>query len=355
MRAQQSLGEVNAETPEGQLLQQIGQEQDAAKKLALMEEFDSKYASHQGAGWVWAQMQEAYLKANQPDKSLTYAEKIHQKDPNDVHAAHQGLKAAEAKNDPALVIKWSGVTSEAARKAAAAAKPSDEDEVENWKARVDYAKQVDTYTEYSLYATALRTQDPAQKIALVEALRARNPESEYLPKAVPLEFSAHRQAKNNEKALAVAEAAIEKGYPDEEMLVFVADHYMQSKKEPEKVISYSEKAVEIIESKPKPEGVAEADWTNRNNALSGLALFMAGSTQYGEKKVKEADQTLRKALPLVDANDQLKAAVLFYLGLANYDMRNRKDALSFNQACSKIKSPFQAKAIQNVRLIQAGK
>ena len=43
---------INTSTPEGEILQSIGQESDDAKKLALMQDFVSKYPKHEGVGWV---------------------------------------------------------------------------------------------------------------------------------------------------------------------------------------------------------------------------------------------------------------------------------------------------------------
>ncbi len=74
------------------------------------------------------------------------------------------------KKDPDLVLKWSSKTAELAQKVVASPQPKDADEVENWKARVDYARQVNTYTEYSLYAMAIQTADPKKQAALIEAL-----------------------------------------------------------------------------------------------------------------------------------------------------------------------------------------
>ena len=51
------------------------------------------------------------------------------------------------------------------------------------KARSDYAKQVETYTEYSVYAASLKASDPAQIITLVESLEQRNPQSPYRSQA----------------------------------------------------------------------------------------------------------------------------------------------------------------------------
>ena len=60
-----SIGEIDAEKPEGQLLQQIGQESDEAKKLALMEQFVAKFSGDKAAGAVYDQMLAVYVKTNQ--------------------------------------------------------------------------------------------------------------------------------------------------------------------------------------------------------------------------------------------------------------------------------------------------
>lgn len=53
---------VDPATDEGKLLEQIGQQQDAAKKQQLMEEFVSRYPKHSGSVWVYGQLQPIYLK-----------------------------------------------------------------------------------------------------------------------------------------------------------------------------------------------------------------------------------------------------------------------------------------------------
>src|SRR5256885_329994 len=105
------LGTVNTETPEGALLQQIGQAEDASKKLGLMEQFTSQFPKHEAAAWVEEQLQPAYLKAGQFDKAIATGEALLASDADDLEAAHQNLKAAEAKKDPEAVRKWSDATS----------------------------------------------------------------------------------------------------------------------------------------------------------------------------------------------------------------------------------------------------
>jgi tetratricopeptide (TPR) repeat protein len=353
--AQQKLRMVNTETPEGQLLQQIGQENDEAKKKALLEEFIAKHGSHEGVLYAYSQAQPLWIKAGEFDKAIDAADKILAKDPKDVYSAYQGLLGAEGKRDADLVIAWSDKTSQAAKAVIATPAPQDEDEAKEWKTKVAYAKDVDVRSEYSLYGAGAQIPDPNKRILLADALRKRNPQSQYLINMGELEFNAYRQLNNNAKALETAERVLAVEQKNEDMLIFTADQYMQSKKQPDKVIEYGLKTVEIMGSKPKPEGISDADWGKKKMALTGLGNFIAGASYYDQKKYNQSDEKLKAALPATEGNDQLKAATLFYLGLTNHAMKNTKMALAYNQQCAKIKSQFQAKAVQNMKLIQAGK
>ncbi len=346
------IGEVNAEKPEGQLLQKIGQETDAAKKLPLLEQFASQYPQHEAIGWVYEQMQAAYLKTNNPDKALEVGEKLDAVPPECVETAHQTLKAAEANKDPDAIKKWSARTSELALKIVNSPEPKEKDAVEEWKRRVDYAKQVNTYTEYSLYAAVLQTTDPQKRIMLSEALQQRNPNSQYMPQVNPLLFLAYRQAGQNDKAVELAEKVVAKETSDEDMLLVLADSYLQKKKEPEKVHAYSEKIVELMNSKPKPEGVSEADWNNRKSLFLGLAHYMSGKLYFEQNNMAQSDKELREALPLVAGNTPVKAEALFYLGVANYKLEKIQDAVNYFKACSAVKSPFQAESNKNIARIR---
>ena len=262
------VGEVNAEKPEGQLLQQIGQEPDEAKKLALMEKFAAEYPKHEAAGWVYEQMQ---ARTSRPTTRTKRSRRARRSPPfaRCVELMHQTLKAAEAKKDADLIRKWSAQTSQAALKAVGAPKPAEEDEVENWKKRVDCARQVNTY--YRILALRRRAAEPGpeEEDRAGRSARTAQPQ-ERVPAAGHSQwFLAYRQAGANDKAVALAEKVLAGGPADEDMLLVVAGDYMQKKKDPEKVHAYAAKIVEIMAAKPKPEGVAEADWQKRKSTLAG--------------------------------------------------------------------------------------
>ncbi|MCX6621412.1 MAG: hypothetical protein NTY38_10090, partial [Acidobacteria bacterium] len=152
--AQRQKFTIDATTPEGQQLQAIGQEADGAKKLALMEDFVAKFPKHEAATWVWEQMQPLYAKAGKNEKVIEAAEKILAAEPDNASVGHEALKAAEAMKAPDAVLAWAIKTSDAARKMVAVPKPADADQVDDWRQSVEYAKQVDVYTEYALFRAA---------------------------------------------------------------------------------------------------------------------------------------------------------------------------------------------------------
>ncbi|HXM40466.1 MAG TPA: hypothetical protein VN924_04395 [Bryobacteraceae bacterium] len=345
------LTEINTTTPEGLLLQKAGLEEDAAKKLALQEEFVTQYPQHEAAGWVYEQLLSAYVKAGDADKALAVGGKLAAMPPECVEDAQQTLKVAEMKKDPDLVLKWSSTTAELAQKVVASPQPKDADEVENWKARVDYARQVNTYTEYSLYAMSVQTTDPKKQSALIEALQQRNPKSEYLSKALDTLFVAYQKSGATDKAVALAQQVAATGNPSDDMLLVLTQDAAKNK-DREHVHAYCAKLVEITSSKPKPDGVADADWTKRKNTILVFAYSTNGEQYFNEGKPAPADQELRKALPLAEEGSAVKTEVLFYLGLANYKMEKVQDAYNFFKACAAVKSPFQAQATKNLTAIR---
>jgi hypothetical protein len=344
--------EVKDATKGGGTLLHIGEESDVANKIGLLEQFAAEYPQHEDIGWVYEQMLDAYLKAANGAKALEAGEKLAAIPPECVETALQTLKAAELTKDPTAVLKWSAKTSELARKVVATPQPAESAEVENWKARVDYAKQVDTYTEYSLYALPLQITDPKQQIVLLEALQQRNPQSEYFAKSVETLFLAYQKSGANDKALALAQQAATAAQPSEDILLVLADDSLK-KKDADKVHAYTAKIIEVMNAKAKPEGVADTDWTRRKNSILGLAYYISGKQYYNDTKFAPADKDLRQALPLEEGNANIRPEVLYLLGYANYKLEKIPDAVNFYKQCAAVKSPFQAPATKNLTAIRA--
>ena len=347
------IEEVNAEKPEGKLLQQIMQESDAAKKAALLDQFAGEFPKGEATPWVLEQLQAIYVNGNDADKIIATGDKLLALDPDDPEAAVQCLKAAEAKKDSALIKKYSGMASAAARKLAAAPEPKDADEAAAWKAQSAYAKGVEQYAEYAIYRAAVESRDPKVTIELGEALRQGNPGGNYAGKVSQPLFVAYRLAGDQAKALALAEKVVATDPSSEDMLLVLVDSYMQQKKEPEKVHAYSAAIVQLMGQKPKPEGVSDADWLARKNQITGLARYLNGKLYHNENNFAKADVELRGALPLVETNPAIKPEVLYLLALSNFKLDKPQEAANYFRACAAIKSPFQQLATTNLARVKS--
>ena len=350
--AQRHKPNINTETPEGQALQQIGQEPDEAKRLAGFEKFLQDYPKSENLAWVYSQMQPMYVKANQLDKAIETGDKLTALDPGDLEASLAALKAADAKKDPDLVKKWSSTTSGIARKELTAKKPEDEED-DDWKKHLDFVKQVDTYSEYTLNDMAVQSTDAHKKLDLIETLYDRNPQSQYVAPLLPAAAQTIDQMNDPDRGIAFAEKILAKDPNNDQMLLIAANAYSQKGKEPDKIISYSAKLAEVISSKPKPEGVSDADWESRKKLITLFAHYFPAKTYYGQKKWGQADKELRAALSLVESNAALKPEVLFLLADSNYHLENAAEALKLFQQCAAIKSRFQAQAAKNVTVIKS--
>ena len=350
---------IEIDTQEGQLLQQIDTEKDAVKKIALLESFAKQFPNHEAATWVFSNMQQHFLQTQQYEKVFEIGVKILSIDPIEVSAAHNCLKAAEAKKDLALIRLWSTQTSHVARKAMQLKRPEygDDEEVAEWKQRVEYARQVEQYTEYALYFASLQTKDTKAKSNLIEALEQRNPMSEYLSQMRTSQTTVFRQV-DIEEAVASAEVQFEKGEFNEDLLLMVATHYMQKRKENAKIIAYSQKLLEIIETKTKPEDVSEADWDVKKQNMIGNANWMIGLLFSTEEKYAQADKHLRAALPHIKNKDML-AGAYYHLGYINYRIAEAgerirvHDAIRYTQLCIAINSAVQHQAMENLKAIKA--
>src|SRR5262245_22670782 len=67
---------IEVTTMEGQLLQTIDGEQDAAKRLVLLEDFAKKFPNHEAVTWVLSHIQQHYLTVKQYDKVFEAGTKL---------------------------------------------------------------------------------------------------------------------------------------------------------------------------------------------------------------------------------------------------------------------------------------
>ena len=276
---------------------------------------------------------------------------------DDLEGSFQQLKDAEAKNDAALVKKLGAETCKLTREAEAEPAPDEASGKEAWDSRIKYAKDVEIYTEYALYALAVKS-EPATTVDLIATLEQQNPKSKYLDDGYASYLYALSQTGATAKIPAVAEKALT-NFPDNpDLLLFLADHAYSSK-QIDKAGGYATRLVAAMGKRAKPEGVAQADWDKKKSVALGSGYWIAGEVAGERNQYAAANRNLRAALPYIKGNDARMGPALFYLGVANYQLGkmtlNKKQMLEgadFSDQCAKITGPLAEQAWKNSAAIK---
>ena len=274
----------------------------------------------------------------------------------DLESTFQSLKDAEAKGDAALVKTLAVETGAMAKAAAAEAAPADADEKQAWTDRVKYAQDVQSYTEYALYAVAVKG-PAATTVDLMSTLEEQNPKSKYLDQG----YGTYLVALTETGASAKIPALVEKGLqnlPENEDLLLVAARNAQAK-QPDKALAYANRLVAAANKHTRPENIAAADWDRKHNISLEYGHWIAGVIHGEKQQYLAADKDLRAALPLLKGNDAMMGPALFHLGMANYNlgkMTNSKakvlEGAKFSEDCAKITGPYTEQAWHNAQIMK---
>ena len=233
----------------------------------------------------------------------------------DLNETYKNLKEAFEMKDYAKVKTLSAQTAKEAQELAKEAQPSDASLTDAWKGRQEFAKEAQTYAEYTLAVSATQASDPALTIELTEALIAQNPKSEQIDTA-----TAQYLAALGKQGAAKANAAASKilvGRPDNE---YALDAVARNWSSPGPALTAANRLIGVMGRKKKPEGMSDADWQRTKTEMLGSAYTSAGVIQAGQNRYADADRNLKAALPLVAGNSTMLSYIYYYLGVSNYQM-----------------------------------
>jgi len=271
--------------------------------------------------------------------------------------SYQGLQDAVAKKDAPQVKKLAAQACGLARKVISAPEPTSAIEKEDWPNRVKYAKEIEGYTEYALYATGVQA-EPAVMVDLLGALEAQSPKSKYLDEGYQAYLAALHQAGKDEAIPAIVDKAIV-NFPNNPDLLLVAATGAQAKKQSDRAITFANRLVAAANSRQKPEAMAAADWERQKSLWLGRGYWISGVTN-GEKSLYAlSNKSLRAALPYIKGEPSLMAPALFYLGVDNYQLgkmtNNKKQVLegaAYSDQCAAIEGAYQHQAWLNAQNIK---
>lgn len=276
---------------------------------------------------------------------------------DDLTTSYNSLKEAVAAKDAALVKKLAQETHALARQVITAPDPEDAEQKEMLAKRKTFAAEVDSYVEYSLFATAVQS-EPATLADLMKDLETLNPKSKYLAGAYGCYFAALLKEREGARIVEIAGKAIVHFPNCPDLLMVLADHAL-TQKQTARAGSYAERTITAFTKQAKPETVSAADWDRMKSLALGRAYWIAGLA-HGEKNEHfQCNKDFKAALPYFKDNPQMLAPALFYLGVSNYYLgrsaMNHAQILEgsrYSEQCSKIPGPYQRQAWTNAHLMK---
>jgi len=329
--AQHSPAQTEPENIEPAELEHMLRQSDPEMKLRLLDRFWKDYQRTGLIHWAFDEICRTFEAAGQPAGALAAGEKLLALDPQDIEIAQKSLKIAEDQKDAALIEKWSAI---AARAAGSSGALHD---------RVDYLA----------YSGVARIADTGRKREAAEQFLKSHKGSPYQTTVEDICLQTWRESGDSQGTLAAAQRILQQDDSNLTALAIVADSYLQSEKDPQKLMVYARKILAVLEKQPTQEGLTAAEWSKKKAPLMGHAYWMIGTVSMQQDRYSDADKSIRAALPYLKGDSRLLSTALFYLGWANYQLGNLSDAIRFNKQCALVKGPYQTQAGKSVNVISA--
>lgn len=342
--ADHALTEINATT-------------DPVQKLALIDKFAASPAAQGDMAIVADDLYvNYYIAAKNYDKAFAYGDKLFALDPDNFSNAVNMVRAAAEKGDTAKLFSY-GEKSAAILQRYKASPPPEGMKEEAWndqkKQTLENASDSVKYIGQLLFDGAYRTPDAAKRAALLVRFAQMFPDSPYATQALGVAAASYQQAQNGPKMLETANGLLAKDPDNVAMLILLADYYSEKGEQLDRAETNAKKAVSVLASARKPEGVTDEQWQQQSALQKGLALSALGQVNIEKKDNLQAAENLKTAAPLLKSDAGSYARNQYRLGFALLNLKKVLEAkVAFTEAAS-VNSPYRALAEDKLKGLPA--
>jgi len=256
-------------------LTEINAATDPAQKLALIDKFAAGPGSEgDNPLLVDGLYVDYYIEQKNYDKAMEYGDKLFALDPDSFQNAMNMIRAASEKGDSERVVgygeKAAGILKRF--KGAAAPEGTAAQVWEEQKAKtLESNKEGVAYIQQAVYNGAIQARDPGKRAALLVRFAQAFPDSPYTNQALGVAATSYSQAQNTPKMLEVANGLLAKDPNNLGMLLVLSDYYCDKPDQFAKAEPYAKKAISVVDSAPKPEGLTDEQWARQKGLQKGLA------------------------------------------------------------------------------------
>jgi len=300
----------------------------------------------------------AYLKLNNYDKVVEYGEKGLATNYKDVMLVINTLKGYVASGK--VADSAFDIISTAPALITEESKPSRPPNVSDadWqKALEENATQAKDELAYVVYADlqlTLRVTDPSKRIERLDQYAKAFPD-DAAKNAGQINFEyfkAYQMSNKADKAIEWGEKTVAADPNNLDAYNFLAYAYSIGRTNPDKAVQYAKKSIELAPQLKKPGSLTDAQFKQAQDNELGMAHLSLGYVEFTRaatsksKKLGPAIEDLKTAAGLLDANPELQAQALYYLGYA-YESgypANHRGAIDALTKASSLQSSWKSQA-----------
>lgn len=329
---------IPAGTPEDQALVAISNESDAQKKIAMLEDFVSKFADNKAAAaygyWQLAQQ----TSASDPQKALEYGDKALAAMPDvlDIIVSQadlaQQLKANEKVVDYATrgAAVYNGMT----------AAPDSAEQMAIYKQQYDYLSTIG-------YNAIASEQDGKKRLAEINLYLPAFHNGQFTRNLATLAIVTYQELKDSAGLAVFGDKVLANNPNDLRLLTVLASAYISdpSGAHIAKAGDYARKAIELETKSEDPDA----------KSLGGLAHSVLGQVLLRENKFAPAAAELKSASAVLANSPQDQACAYYYLGFAYAKLERGGEAIAALKEAAKNDTPYKAPAEELMGKIQAAR
>ena len=331
---------------------EINAASDPAQKLALIDKFASDVAKGDLTIVADELYVNYYLSQKNYDKAVEYGEKLFALDPDSFSNVVNMVRAAGEKGDVDKLMAYGEKAQAIIQRYKAAPAPAGKAAAvwEDEKARaLEGNKENIAYVAQAVYVGAYQTTNPVKRAGLLTRFAQLFPDSEYANQALGVAATSYQQAQNVPKMLELANGVLAKDPDNLGMLLLLSDYYGENGEQLERAEAYAKKAISLLGSAKKPEGLTDEQWQQQSSLEKGLALSALGQVNIGKKNNAEAVGNFKSAAPFLKSDEGSYGRNQYRLGFALLNLKRNEEAKeAFTQAAS-ANSPYKSRAQQKLK------
>jgi tetratricopeptide (TPR) repeat protein len=320
---------------------------DPAQKLALIDKFSSTLAQDDMAIVADDLYVNYYISQKNYEKAFEYGDKLFALDPDNFANAVNMVRAASEKGDVDKLMAYGEKVPGILQRFKAAPPPSGM-EADNWDrqkaATLENNKDNIMYIEQAIFLGVYRSTNAAKRAGLLTQFAQLFPDSPFANQALGVAATSYQQAQNVPKMLEVANGLLAKDPNSIGMLLLLSDYYSEKGDQLDKAEASAKKAVTLLGSAPKPEGVTDEQWQQQVSLEKGLALSALGQVSIQKKDNTQAVENFKAAAPLLKADEGSYGRNQYRLGFALLNLKRNAEAKeAFTQSAS-VNSAYKSLA-----------